>query len=48
MNCETAAFLIMCLKFSQHRFINRQIRLSIELPFSEALFVDTGIRTMYL
>lgn len=41
MNCETAAFLIMFLKFSQHGFSNRQIRLSIELPFSEALFVDT-------
>lgn len=37
------------LKCSQHGFIKRQIRLSIELPFQETLFVDTlGIRTLYL
>lgn len=30
------------LKCSQHGFIKRQIRLSIELPFLETLFVDTG------
>lgn len=36
------------LKCSQHGFIKSQIRLSIELPFLETLFVDTGIRTLYL
>lgn len=48
--CKTAAFLnsVSDLKCSQHGFIKRQIRLSIELPFLETVFVDTGIRTLYL
>lgn len=48
--CKTAAFFnsVSDLKCSQHGFIKRQIRLSIELPFQETLFVDTGIRTLYL
>lgn len=48
--CKTAAFFNFesDLKCSQHGFIKRQIRLRIELPFLETLFVDTGIRTLYL